>query len=147
LARLVFQFHRQGVLHLDLRPEIIIRSSSQDTLHIIDFSRAAGTGGMAEKYTVDFAGDFRSFFYLSPEQAGRINLPVDRRSDIYSLGAVYYHMATGRPPVLGEDYLEWFHALAARDIQPPHSLNPLLPPAVSNIIMKCLAREPGSRYQ
>ena len=82
--------------------------------------------------------------YLSPEQAQ--GLPVDARSDIYSLGCVLYEMLTGRAPIAGRTLLEVAQRLSAERPRPPSDLNPSVPPDLDAVVMKALAKDPADRY-
>ena len=81
---------------------------------------------------------------MSPEQAW--GKPVDQRSDIYSLGAVLFEMATGRKLFQGDSDLNVLEKVRAGDVVLPSSLNPEVPPALDAAVLKALAREPDERY-
>src|SRR5581483_4189300 len=83
--------------------------------------------------------------YLSPEQAQ--GQPVDRRSDLYSLGAVMYEMVTGRPPFTGESAVAVASKHVLEQPDPPSTLNPDVSPELDAVIMKALAKNPANRYQ
>ncbi|OGI67098.1 MAG: hypothetical protein A2W18_01885, partial [Candidatus Muproteobacteria bacterium RBG_16_60_9] len=85
--------------------------------------------------------------YIAPEQTGRMNRAVDYRADYYSLGATLYELFTGQVPFPGTDTLELIHAHIARAPTPPHEIAPQVPRAVSNIILKLLAKTSEDRYQ
>src|SRR5204863_420184 len=82
--------------------------------------------------------------YFAPEQAQ--GLPLDPRSDLYSLGVVIYEMVTGRPPFAGESPV----AIAYKHVQeqpaPPRHANTNVPPPMEAIILKLLAKNPAARY-
>jgi PAS domain S-box-containing protein len=84
--------------------------------------------------------------YMAPESTGRMNRPVDTASDLYSLGAILYELLTGAPPFHAEDPLEWAHCHIARVVRPPADVNPGVPRAVSDIVVKLLAKSPEERY-
>jgi predicted ATPase len=83
--------------------------------------------------------------YASPEQAGRLQA-LDKRSDIYSLGIVYYEMFTGEAPFDSVDVLKLIHNHMAVRPTPPHFIEPQIPKIVSDIIMKQLEKSPEARY-
>lgn len=83
--------------------------------------------------------------YASPEQAGRLR-SLDKRSDIYSLGVIYYEMFTGRVPFESIDLLSLAHSHMAVKPMPPHLVEPRLPIIVSDIIMKQLEKSPEARF-
>ncbi|NOT53998.1 MAG: AAA family ATPase, partial [Deltaproteobacteria bacterium] len=85
--------------------------------------------------------------YLSPEQTGRMNRMVDYRTDFYSLGVTLYELLTGRVPFLGTDALALVHAHIAQAPPPPHELVPEIPPPLSTVVMKLLAKNAEDRYQ
>lgn len=85
--------------------------------------------------------------YMSPEQTGRMNRAIDNRTDLYSLGIILYQLATGVPPFVAGDVLEWVHCHIARTPQAPVTLSGSLPLQISDIIMKLLAKSVEARYQ
>ncbi|GIE78255.1 hypothetical protein Aph02nite_42050 [Actinoplanes philippinensis] len=86
--------------------------------------------------------------YLAPEQTGRTGCAVDHRSDLYSLGATLYELATGRPPFgRDRDPLSLIHDHLATVPDAPSEVNPLVPALLSEIILRLLSKEPELRYQ
>ena len=85
--------------------------------------------------------------YVSPEQTGRMNCPVDIRTDIYSLGVVFYEFLTGNPPFVSTDPLELVYFHLARTAVSPSVIRPAVPPVLSEIVMKLIAKAPEERYQ
>jgi len=85
--------------------------------------------------------------YISPEQTGRTNRPVDHRTDLYSLGVVFFEALTGALPFQSRDPLELVHSHIAREPGQPHELNPAVPPVLSAITLKLMAKNPEDRYQ
>ncbi|MBN1206284.1 MAG: AAA family ATPase [Myxococcaceae bacterium] len=145
LAATLAEIHSRNVIHKDIKPSNIILEPSGEA-RLIDFGAAtlqkvehldAAPGNMIEG----------TLAYMSPEQTGRMNRVVDYRTDFYSLGATFYELLTGQRPFHGRDALEWFHAHMAQPPKPPHELNAQVPPALSAIVLKLLAKVAEERYQ
>jgi hypothetical protein len=83
--------------------------------------------------------------YMSPEQAA--GKPVDRRSDIFSMGVVFYEMLTGERAFQGDSDLQSLDLVRRCEFAPPSSLNPDIPPELDVIVARALSREPAERYQ
>ena len=84
---------------------------------------------------------------MAPEQTGRMNRSIDSRSDLYSFGVTLYEMLTGSVPFMASDPMEWVHCHIARQPIPPKERSKDVPPPVSAIIMKLLAKTAEERYQ
>src|SRR6185436_1766131 len=85
--------------------------------------------------------------YISPEQTGRMNRAMDYRTDFYSLGVTLYEMLTGAAPFQSEDALELVHLHIAKEPVPPSAVRPEIPRAVSELVLKLLAKTAEDRYQ
>ena len=85
--------------------------------------------------------------YMSPEQAGRLKLPADARSNLYSLGVIFYQLLTDRLPFAAEDALGWSYAHTSLKPRSPTEVNNNIPPVVGEIVLKLLAKNPYDRYQ
>jgi predicted ATPase/signal transduction histidine kinase len=145
LADTVAALHGEKIIHRDINPTNIVVSADGDRLTLIDLGLAtsvAGAGGTLP------AGDLEGTLYtIAPEQTGRLNRPVDHRADLYSLGATFYEILTGRPPFSLPDPAELVHAHLARAPVPPAERNPEVPAILSDIVLKLLAKMPEQRYQ
>jgi len=135
--------HGSGVIHGDLKPGNIIIGPDRQAV-IIDFGLAnlKNTPLAFQPGTVS-----GTFMYLSPEQAGLIRQDVDERSDLYSMGVIAYEMLTGGLPFRGESLIGLLHQQAARVPVAPSRHNKDIPPALDEIIMTLLEKEPRNRYQ
>ena len=134
--------HRQGVIHRDIKPSNIMIEPGINRALITDFGLAKSIHW--EKITSQ-ASLFGSPSYMSPEQASGKEL--DHRTDIYSLGTVLYEMLTGAPPYSGNNALEVIDKVKQETIPPPQNINPLIPAAVSSIIIKAMSKDIWLRYQ
>jgi PAS domain S-box-containing protein len=133
------------VIHRDIRPANMLYAPATSRVLLVDFSLAA-----AQPDTVlpeDVAVPAGDWAYVSPEQTGRMNRPVDFRTDFYSTGVLLYRLFTGQLPFQANDPLEWAHCHIARMPTPPCEIVPAVPQPVSDIVMKLLAKLPEDRYQ
>ena len=146
LASLLAGVHRQGVIVNILRPDTIRVRGRSPRLAIADYSLA--TTFAEEHGRLDVIGDaLDAAAYASPEQTGRMNRSVDYRTDLYSLGATLYALATGEPPFPESTAMGTMHAHLAREPRSPREAAPWLPPCVADVILRLLAKEPDKRYQ
>lgn len=134
--------HRAGLVHCDVKPHNMLVTPDQ-RLKVTDFGIARALSSIApdEKHDVVWG----SPLYFSPEQAaGQAPSPA---SDVYSLGVVLYEMLTGQLPFTATDPVEL--ARLHRESVPvaPRRINPDIPPALDQIIMKVLSKEPSARYR
>jgi diguanylate cyclase (GGDEF)-like protein len=146
LASVTAAVHQHGVIHRDINPTNILLTDEGRTAHLIDFALAVTFAEIRPEFThpKDIVGTLP---YISPEQTGRTTRPVDRRADLYGLGATMYEMVTGRPPFGTGDPLRLVHDHLTRPAVPPGDVNPRVPPVLSDIIMHLLEKEPDNRYQ
>lgn len=146
MAHSLSLIHRKHILHKNINPANVIWNRETDRLEIIDFGIAAE---LKREMTHQMQHGFMegTLDYVSPEQTGRINRPVDSRSDLYSLGVTLYEIFTGRLPFAGKDESEIIYSHIARKPEPPHRVNKNIPMMVSDIILKLLAKDAEDRYQ
>jgi serine/threonine protein kinase len=135
--------HEHGLVHRDIKPANVWLEGSRGRVKILDFglSRTVGDGAAPRTRTGAILG---TPGYMAPEQARRSH-EADARGDLFSLGAVLYHLCTGRPPFAGEDSVATLYALANHQPAAPHRVNPEVSPALSDLVMRLLAKDPAGR--
>ena len=138
--------HHEGVVHRDIKPQNMLIIPETGDLKIMDFGIArvsevkGGAEGLTSTGTVMGTPD-----YMPPEQAQ--GQPADFRSDIYSLGVVFYEIFTGHLPFSGDSVMAVVLAHIQRPAPGPRQANPAIPPELEAIILRCLEKSPAKRYQ
>jgi predicted ATPase/signal transduction histidine kinase len=146
IATALGRLHQHGLVHRDLKPANILVNFAEGQAHLTGCGIASRLP--CERQTASPPETlFGTLAYMAPEQTGRLNCPVDFRSDLYSLGVTFYQMFTGSLPFTASDPLEWVHCHIARKPVPPSERLPSVPAPVSRIIMKLLAKAADERYQ
>lgn len=133
--------HSRGVIHRDVKPANIMITPVA-TAKLLDFGIAKVTEGSELTQTGATLG---SVLYMSPEQVR--GEPVDARSDLYSVGVVLYRLATGKPPFETDNLYRLMEMQMNEAPVPPVEVNSSVPPALSQIIVMTLAKDPQSRFQ
>ncbi|MBP2227677.1 putative ATPase/two-component sensor histidine kinase [Azospirillum agricola] len=143
IVEAVVPLHRRGLLHRDLRPFNLLVGDDR-TVRLTGFGRAGAPSATPQQ---DMAELPAQPAYMAPEQTGRVDRPVDRRSDLYTLGVTLYELFTGTLPFTAREPTEWVHCHLARAPVPPALVDPALPSAVSDILLRLLAKTAEDRYQ
>jgi hypothetical protein len=147
VCRAIHYAHDRGVLHRDLKPSNIL-IDRQGNPYVSDF-------GLAKRIDIDPTLTPSGAFlgtpsYMPPEQAGRIapgrREPLGATADVYSLGAILYHMLTGRPPFQAATPIETMLLALEHDPIAPRALNPRVNPDLEMVALQCLQKPPGLRY-
>jgi eukaryotic-like serine/threonine-protein kinase len=132
--------HRTGLVHRDIKPGNILLSED-GKVQVTDFGIARAEAGSTMTQTGTILG---TAYYLSPEQAQ--GLPLDGRSDIYSLGVVVYEMLTGRRPFEGDSPVSIAYKHVREMPRPPSTHRGDIPRSLEAIIMTAMAKRPEDRY-
>ena len=149
LADVLDELHQVPIIHKDIKPSNIIVNHETGQIKLSDF-------GIASRLEITYSTIRNpnllegTLAYMSPEQTGRMNRAIDYRSDFYALGATLYEMLTGRVPFTAVDPMELVHCHLAKQPVPPQELpdnDREIPEAVSDIVMKLLAKNAEDRYQ
>lgn len=134
--------HSENVVHRDLKPQNIMLGPN-DHVYVSDFGLAKSLGAISSMtQSGEMLGTPR---YMAPEQVEAKH--VDARTDIYSLGLIFYEMVTGDVPFTAETTLQLMYKRAHETPPAPKTVVPELPDWLNNVIMKCLERAPEQRYQ
>jgi serine/threonine-protein kinase len=135
--------HQNGVTHRDLKPANLMLCND-GTIRIMDFGIARAENSRRLTF-VGFTPAMGTPDYMAPEQVRGSR--GDQRTDIYSLGAILYEMATGEPPFAGDSPYVIMNARVTGDPQAPRKTNPKLTPVLEEIILHAMERDPKRRYQ
>ncbi len=160
ICQAVAYAHSRGVIHRDLKGQNVVLGDFGEVI-VLDWglAKVIGRPDDAEAAPIAAADDDRSAHetldgqvfgtpaFMPPEQALGLVDQIDRRSDIYSLGAILYEILAGRSPVTGASTTEILKNVAEGRIDPPRSVDPAVPPALQAICLKALAKGRDDRYQ
>ena len=146
LAGTLDALHGLLIIHKDIQPHNILIDERTHSPHLVDFGIAARLSRETPKAAPPDSLE-GTLAYIAPEQTGRMNRVVDLRADLYSFGVTLYEMLTGTLPFQGLDPTELIHSHMARMPSPPNERAPGVPDALSEVVMKLLAKTPEERYQ
>jgi predicted ATPase/GAF domain-containing protein len=146
LAAALGALHKRGLIHKDLKPANIFVDSVTGQVWLTGFGIASCLPRERQPPAPpeSIAG---TLAYIAPEQTGRMNRSIDSRSDLYSFGVTLYEMLTGGLPFSASDPMEWVHCHVARQAITPGDRRKDVPPAITGITMKLLAKASEERYQ
>jgi eukaryotic-like serine/threonine-protein kinase len=133
--------HGVGVVHRDLKPQNIMRDKSGRIL-VMDFGMARTLEGDGMTQSGALVGTME---YMSPEQA--LAEDLDQRSDLFAVGLIFYELLTGKMPYKAESTVASLMKRTQERAVPISSVDNTVPPVLSNIVGKCLERDPKLRYQ
>ncbi len=135
--------HQRNVVHRDIKPSNLILGTD-GAIWLTDFGLAKRLDDVTLSLSGVLLGTPR---YMSPEQASAMRTPVDHRTDIYSLGATLYELATGQPLFPSESPHVIISQILSVEPKSPRQIAPCLPRDLETIILKCLCKNPAQRYQ
>ncbi|NOK21719.1 protein kinase domain-containing protein, partial [Corallococcus carmarthensis] len=141
----VHEAHRVGLIHRDIKPSNIMVERAEDGTprpYVMDFGLARDWN---ESVTATGAV-LGTPHYMAPEQARGEVSRLDRRADVYSLGASLYFLLTGQVPIPGANGLEVLNNIPHTEPRPPRLLEPGLPPDLEAVTLKCLEKDRSARY-
>ena len=136
--------HAAGLIHRDIKPANLMQTGT-GSIKVADFGLAKAISGASRSFT-QTGSIVGTPFFMSPEQCAAE--PLDRRSDVYALGATYYSLLTGRNPFQDSDSVPQLMYLHCHGpIPDPRNVVPSVPEACSRIVARAMAKSPGGRYQ
>ena len=143
------KLHKNNIIHKNINPDNIFFNLETQQVKLTGFNISSV---IDQKETeIDKISNIEMYednlAYISPEQTGRMNCPVDYRTDFYSLGATLYKILTGKFLFESNDMMELIHFHIAREPVSPAKISPDIPEALSDIIMKLLSKNPKDRYK
>ena len=146
LTQILEQLYRHRAIHKDIKPSNIIIHPQSQQIKLTDFSISSllprETQVLQSPNVLE-----GTLAYISPEQTGRMNRGIDYRSDFYSVGVTFYQLLTGQLPFVCDDPMELVHSHLAKIPTPPHTIKNDIPPVLSDIVMKLMAKTAEQRYQ
>ncbi|HBP21316.1 MAG TPA: hypothetical protein DEA08_26450, partial [Planctomycetes bacterium] len=141
VARALAHMHAHGVLHRDLKPDNVVFTES-GIPKLVDFGLARAEGMSRITRSGAMLG---TPAYMSPEQALGVRDEVGPKADVYGLGAVLYELLTGRAPFVGASAIQVFTAVIQQAPQPPSRHAPGIPPALDQLCLSLLHKDPQAR--
>jgi tetratricopeptide (TPR) repeat protein len=136
--------HREGIVHRDIKPANLLLDTD-GALKIVDFGLARTEPDGAP---MTISGDLLGTpVYMSPEQAMGKRVAIDHRTDVYSLGATLYEIATLRPPFEGATLQDVCSQITSKDPVPPRRANRHVPKDLETIVLKAMDKDRDKRYQ
>ncbi|MDC0230052.1 AAA family ATPase [Deltaproteobacteria bacterium] len=140
------EVHQQGIIHKMINPLNIFVDPALGTVKLTGFGQASRLP-QENLTTLSPQLNGENLPYISPEQTGRMNRPLDYRSDFYSLGATLYELFTGRVPFESREDIEIIHGHIARQPLSLDKIEPQVPKILSRLVLKLMGKRTNDRYQ
>ena len=141
IARGLAAAHGEGVVHRDVKPANILVGA--DGVKLVDFGLAHESGRLTMTQTGTFRG---TPYYASPEQVAARRIPIDTRTDVYSLGVTLYEVATGEVPFAGETREQVFQQILMKEPVAPRKRNDDISRDLETVILTAIEKDPDRRY-
>jgi predicted ATPase/class 3 adenylate cyclase len=146
LVETLGHIHQRHVIHKDINSSNIIFNPKTSQVRLIDFGISSDLS--QEKTSPSMSKELQgTLSFIAPEQTGRMNRAIDYRSDFYSLGVTFYELLTGELPFRTKDAMELVHAHIAQQPRPLYERKASVPPVLSDIVLKLMAKNAEDRYQ
>jgi predicted ATPase/signal transduction histidine kinase len=146
LASILDLLHHKRIVHKDIKPGNIVIDSVTLEVELIDFSLSSRLPQGAKSLEISETLE-GTLGYISPEQTGRLNLGVDPRADLYSLGITFFELLTGHLPFTTTDPTQLLYCHIAKNAPSLRLFNIEVPSQLSVIVSKLIAKKPEDRYQ
>jgi serine/threonine protein kinase len=140
VAEALHHAHKKGLVHRDVKPANILLDAA-GTPYVADFGLALREQDYGKR-----PGVYGTPAYMSPEQASGEGDRVDGRSDVFSLGVVFYELLTGRRPFRGDSFTDVLIQVATAEVRPPRQIDDTVPIELERICLRALAKRASERY-
>lgn len=144
ITSIIADLHSRRIVHTRLKPGVVLLGNEGQGAWILGFEHVLKLPAGAHTRRVLAEGNLA---YIAPEQTGRMDTEIDFRTDLYSLGAIFYEMLVGKPPFDAKDPMALVHCHLARIPQHPSDVDPEIPRPLSDIVMRLLMKKAGERYK
>jgi hypothetical protein len=147
VSRAMHFAHERGIIHRDLKPQNVMIDEESGEPKILDFGLAKNVDAEQMQQLTQMGAFLGTPAYMAPEQAGGDPNAIDRRADVYALGAMLYEVLTNRPPFTGKKAIQVIRKVLKEDPVHPKEINPNAEPRLSDIALKALEKDPDDRFQ
>ena len=147
VSRAMHFAHERGVIHRDIKPQNIMIDEESGEPKVLDFGLAKNVDAQQMQQLTQMGAFLGTPAYMAPEQAGGDPNAIDRRADVYALGAILFEVLTNRPPFTGKKAIQVIRKVLKEDPPDPRELNPNADARLSKIALKTLAKDPDERLQ